>query len=108
MLFREVNEAIYRRASESGQTNAELEILCECEQRRCSEPIRITVERYDAVRRFPARFVRKHGELASDDERVVERYDEFFVVEKSGPVAQSAIRLDPRGRRGVGDRESAG
>jgi hypothetical protein len=40
------------------------------------------------------------GHEIPDVERVVERHDEFVVVEKFGESPKAAIRLDPRRRGG--------
>jgi len=98
LLFREVNEQIYLMRG-SVEADAELSIICECERRGCVKNLHITVEDYEAVRRFPTRFVIKPGHAGSEHERVVEAKSGFVVVEKAGPAARVAIRLDPRRRR---------
>lgn len=95
LLFRELNEQLLaRRASAGGK----VDVVCECEHRGCSERISIALDRYEAIRRFPTRFVVAPGHWAGGDERVVEERDGFSVVEKTGPSARIAIRLDPRSR----------
>jgi hypothetical protein len=82
-----------------GEPDSEIDIVCECDRRTCSNGLRLSLERYDAVRQFPTRFVMTPGHSHPDDERIVEQHDEFVVVENTGPVAGIAIRLDPRKRQ---------
>ncbi len=97
-LFREVNE----RVSDLGLSNGagELrEFLCECGSEACTEPIALSSEEYEAVRRIPTHFLVKPGHVVPELERVVVREDRYSVVEKVGEHAGAAVRLDPRRRR---------
>ncbi len=98
LLFREVNEQIRRRRSATDDIGADIEIVCECHSTGCAKELRLPLERYESVRRFPTRFVMKSGHTA-EDERVVEDHGSFVIVEKTGRSAGVAIRLDPRKRR---------
>lgn len=90
-LSREINERIPAKAEAH-----ELEVICECAS--CSfEALTIARHQYEAVRRFPTRFVVKPGHTAPEEERVVEEAAGYLVVEKIGPGARTAIRFDPRG-----------
>lgn len=93
LLFREVNEQIRLRAS---PLHDEIEFVCECDERACSKHLRLPVEAYDGLRQFPTRFVVSPAHIALKDERVVEEHDTYAIVEKTGPTAGIAIRLDPR------------
>jgi hypothetical protein len=93
LLFREVNEQIRLRANPGRD---EAEFVCECDERTCSRHLRLPIEAYDALRQFPTRFVVSPEHIALSDERVVEEYDTYAIVEKTGPTAGIAIRLDPR------------
>lgn len=73
--------------------------MCECEARDCEVTIRTAVDRHEAVRQFPTRFVMRQGHLDSQEERIVEEARRLVAAEKTGPLAQIAIRLDPRRRR---------
>jgi hypothetical protein len=70
--------------------------LCECGNPDCSERIEITEEEYEAVRRFPTRFLVRPGHHHPQDERVVETHPGYAVTEKFGESARTAIQLDPR------------
>jgi hypothetical protein len=93
LAFRQVNEAIRRLA-----TNPELEaldVVCECENGDCAAQISLLLEEYEAVRRFPTRFLVNPNHVGLD-ERIVEQTPRYSVVEKIGPGAAAAIRRDPR------------
>jgi hypothetical protein len=99
-LFREVNEQIRQIADRWGR-RWELDVLCECES-GCFEHVRLEPAEYEAVRRHPSRFLVRPGHVADGAERVVETADGYLVVEKVGPTAALAIRLDPRRVRSDG------
>jgi hypothetical protein len=96
-LFREVNERIDELAEASESTD-EVTILCEYALAGCSERIALDQEAYENLRRIPTRFAVIPGHVIPSVERVVERHDEFVVVEKFGASAKVAIQLDPRRR----------
>jgi hypothetical protein len=71
---------------------------CECGDESCSEPIRLSVEEYEAVRAEPTRFIvapsREH--VAPEVEHVVRRDERYWIVEKVGVGAEMSKELDPR------------
>jgi hypothetical protein len=78
--FREANEQIAAKRAELLSLDGATPYLCECEEPRCTEIVRLTLEEYRAVREHATRFfgVKGHpfrGELVSETER-------FVVVEK--------------------------
>lgn len=93
--FRAVNEGIeYAR---SRLPSFSFEIVCECGRDDCTERIQLTAEAYEHVRASGRRFALKPGHEITDLERVVERYDEYIVVEKApGEPAEIAESHDPR------------
>jgi hypothetical protein len=93
LRFRQLNEQI-RTISLDG----ELVVLCECVNADCTERLAVPVAVYEAVRRFPTRFLVKEGHVAEGVERVVRSEDGVVVVEKTGADAERAIVLDPRRR----------
>ena len=96
-IFREMNEwtvdANGSRASDGGVHT----YLCECSDGRCSAPIGLTYNEYEAVRSLPVRFA-----IAVDHENpeldcVVAEHPRFAVVEKIGSRALALARAtDPR------------
>jgi hypothetical protein len=71
---------------------------CECGDESCLEPVRLSVEEYDAVRAEPTRFLiapsREH--VAPGIERVVQSEERYWLVEKIGVAAEVSEELDPR------------
>lgn len=98
-LVREVNERIEELA-ETFDLKDRLTILCECGSGQCDERIALREDQYEQLRRVPTHFAVRPGHEIPDVERVVERHDEFVVVEKFGESPKPAIRLDPRRRGG--------
>ncbi len=72
--------------------------VCECASTECMKPVRLTFAEYEAVRAEPTRFFvlpdEEHLSLAV--ERVVERNERYWVVEKIGEAAEVSEQLDPR------------
>jgi hypothetical protein len=96
LLFRELNEEIAQRRP---AREATLELVCECGRHSCTRAVLLTLVEYEAVRRFPTRFFVRNGHGSADGERLVETHEHYEVIEKTGPSALVAIRLDPRRRR---------
>jgi hypothetical protein len=63
--------------------------ICECANPKCSEPVQLSVSEYDEVRTNPTHFIivpsEKH--ISADVERVVQRTDRYWIVEKLGIAA---------------------
>ena len=95
-LFREVNERIEELAEEFGAGTGTVSLLCECANSGCLERIEISAADYEQVRRFPTRFLVKHGHVNRGSERIVRETGGYVIVEKTGPDATEAVRLDPR------------
>ena len=93
-LFREVNERIKEiSASDSEQP---FEGLCECTDPTCREALFLVPAAYESVRADPTHFVVAPEHHDPAVERVVERAERYWVVEKFGKAADEAERLDPR------------
>ncbi len=71
---------------------------CECGDAACSNPVRVSIEEYEAVRTKPTWFMVSPGSqhVAPDVERVVQREERYWVVEKVGVGAEMSKKLDPR------------
>ena len=89
VLFRDLNEEI-RRIADSFDVDEPLELCCECELGDCLARMSVPHQEYEAVRRFPTRFL-VLADHVSREERVVEEAQGFVVVEKVGDGAQTAI-----------------
>lgn len=93
--FREVNEAIAQTAERFESDEADF--VCECADPACTDRITADLESYEEVREEPTRFLVAPGHIEADVERLVERTDDYDVVEKVGrTVALIARRLNPR------------
>jgi hypothetical protein len=98
VLFRDLNEEI-RRIADSFDADAALELCCECELGECFARLSVSHQQYEAVRRFPTRFL-VLADHVSPEERVVEVLSgtDSVVVEKIGAGARTAILGDSRKR----------
>jgi hypothetical protein len=97
MLFREVNERMRWLHTEL-EHEGDLQIICECRNRGCLEPLSLSAASYDAIRRIPTHFIVKAGHEMPDVERVAATFNGYVVAEKTGQDAATAIRFDPRKR----------
>ena len=95
-LFREVNERIETVSTNLAADDPTMEVLCECDDPDCHEPVKITRAEYESVRAVPTQFVVLPGHENSDIDRVVSTNERFLVVEKTGEAADEAEATDPR------------
>lgn len=89
-LFREVNENIARLEDRHGTTVTEAVYICECANAGCADQVAINPETYRRVRAEPRFFFVRPGHEDAQLERIVERHDEFFIVEKTGEAGEVA------------------
>ncbi len=96
-LFRDINETIEKTAIENRYEPSELPVfVCECADTNCGDLIRLSLTQYEDVRRHPTHFFLVPGHEDPQIERVVERYESYFVVEKVGVGRETAHEVDPR------------
>jgi len=92
-MFREVNEriaeltAIWHWEDKQG-------FLCECATAECTAAVWLTPTQYASIRAAQARFLAAPGHELPDDVRVVERHEDFVVVEKLGGETPATLE-DP-------------
>jgi hypothetical protein len=91
-IFREVNERI----EELTPSNESLEILCECGNPDCREPLRVSVADYERVRQEPTNFLVAPGHAILSIEEVVGGTEGFEVVRKLADEEELARQTDPR------------
>jgi hypothetical protein len=89
-LFREVNENIARLEERHGTTATEAAYVCECANAGCAEQVAIDPETYRRVRSEPRLFFVRSGHEDPQLERVVERHDDYLIVEKTGAAGEVA------------------
>src|ERR671935_3278909 len=96
-IFREVNERIEElaKSGDFGEFDP-LEILCECGNAECSEPLRISVAEYERVRQEPTDFFVAPGHAIPAIEKVVDSTQNFEVVRKLEEERELARKTDPR------------
>jgi hypothetical protein len=74
--------------------------VCECAREECLAPVQMTLAEYGSVRADPTRFfvAPGHDHVLPDTERIIERSDRYWVVEKLGEAADVTRTLDQRAR----------
>jgi hypothetical protein len=72
--------------------------ICECADVTCVEPVRLTVAEYETVRADPTHFLVAPGDdhVVPEVERVVDRTERYWVVQKIGEAGEVSEALDPR------------
>ena len=97
-LFREVNERVESIAARHGDDDHVYEFYCECANPDCTMHVPATLGTYEAVRGNGRRFLVKPEHALPEAETVVERSEEWWVIEKVGRAGEYAEQLDPRTR----------
>jgi hypothetical protein len=98
-LLRERNEALKaHNASVNWVDPPVADWYCECANLSCAEPVQVTIDEYERVRSNPRAFLVAPEErhLRPEVERVVEKAERYWIVEKNGEAAEIAEALDPR------------
>ena len=96
-LFREINERVRQIASEHGSDVHLYEFYCECSNTDCTLRVELVLADYERVRAHSDRFLVAPGHDLPEIERVVERSQGWWVIEKEGAAGELAQELDPRG-----------
>ena len=97
-VFREMNEWTEEANDQRVRLDHRVDIyLCECSDRRCTEPIGLTRREYEAVRSVPVRFAIALNHENPEIDRVLFENPRFATVEKFyGAGAKIARSTDPR------------
>jgi hypothetical protein len=97
-LFREVNERVIEIRQAHELSDLETNWVCECADQGCLERIALAPSEYESIRREPTRFLVAPGEehVVPEIDRVVDKTDRYWVVEKAGEAATLTKQLDPR------------
>lgn len=74
---------------------------CECPNELCTEPVRMSVAEYEAVRAQPTHFLVAPSptHVIPAVERVVALHERYWIVEKIDDAAEISEVLDPRSAR---------
>ena len=87
-LYRQVNERIEGLNDAFSLVTSEFAVICECGDLHCMQQVRVSREVYEQTRANATRFIIVPGHEAPDVEEVVERGNEYFVVDKEPPAAR--------------------
>ena len=93
--FRRANESLAERRTDLGFDDETTPYLCECEDERCLELVRLNREEYESVRANPKRFVMVPSHQEPDDV-LVRGGARFTVIEKTGHEGDLVAEQDPR------------
>ncbi len=95
-LFRSLNERLDQ-VREGTTSDEPTEYFCECAQRSCASIVALSPQDYEHVRSAGDRFLVLPDHLIPDVERVLEKRETYWIVEKLGVGSYVADALDPRG-----------
>jgi hypothetical protein len=94
-LFREINERIMSLSTAFAAAHRlQLDLICECSDESCTNPIRVAVEDYQRVRVSAIRFLVYPRHDVPRLEQVVDRGNCYEIVEKFGDAAR-VVADDP-------------
>ena len=94
-LFRTIKEQIEQLNEAFDRLTPYCSWVCECADTRCLEPIDMTLGEYEQLRTTPDRFVVLPDEqhVVPGVERVVEKGERYWIVEKIGTAGEAAAEL---------------
>lgn len=97
-VFREMNEWTREAADVGLEPLASMAVyLCECSDRRCTDPISLTRAEYESVRAEAVRFAIAVNHENPEIDRVIAENARFATIEKFyGSAARIARATDPR------------
>lgn len=96
-VFREVNERIEEVAETFDIRSQPLDLICECGDAKCVQPLSMTRAEYEHIRSDPQLFAVHPGHELPDVEEVVERHKAYYVVRKGKGIPEEiAERTNPR------------
>jgi pyridoxine 5'-phosphate synthase PdxJ len=100
-LFREVNEQLKELGAHSKSFADDQGAICECADEACSDRISLTAGEYQDLRERGTWFAVAPGRehVFADVEKIVEKTESFWIVEKTNHAGALAEKLDPRPRR---------
>jgi formate-nitrite transporter family protein len=84
--FRDINERLRGDLQPVADEAEAVRFVCECGNASCREGVALVLSDYRAVRLHPRRFAVVPGHEIADLEAVVERHDDYLVIEKPADV----------------------
>ena len=97
--FREINERIEPSNAAHHWVDPPFpDWICECARPDCTVAVRLTIAEYETVRSEAAHFLVAPSDehVVPEVERVIERTERYWVVEKAGVARDVSEDLDPR------------
>ena len=99
--FREVNELIEQLA-EGIDVYGFDQLVCECGNQNCGQPIEVTRAEYERVRAYGNRFVVALNHENPETDSIIEQNERFVVVETyAGASSRIARETDPRSQQHI-------
>ncbi len=94
--FRDINERLRTDLSLLPDDDEPVAFVCECGHVECSEPVRLTLSEYEALRASSLDFAVVPGHEIGDVEDVVESGERFTRVRKHQESSERVKDSDPR------------
>lgn len=94
--FRAANERIEESAQSLNLAPLPIPFICECEDERCTQIVRLTIAQYEQVRQNGRHFFVSPGHQSQTDRVVAESNDGYTTVEKTGEEGRIVAEQDPR------------
>lgn len=95
--FREINERMAGLNATFAEFTDRFSIVCECDDVACLDQLSVRPDEYEAIRSSPTLFAVVPGHDSPMVETIVEKRDEYHVVEKkAGDPARIAVATDLR------------
>ena len=97
-LFREINERVKELNERFSLVIPLGEWICECANDTCTDRVAMSTEEYEKIRSDGARFFVAPSDehVWADVERVTDRNNRYWIVEKIGHAGELAKSADPR------------
>jgi hypothetical protein len=80
--FRDHNNRRVAFEEQSADADEPIPIVCECGDPDCVDGVEVTVGEYMSAHSAPNRFITRPGHIFPDAERVAQRGDRYWVVDK--------------------------
>ena len=94
--FRAVNEGLRAHLARLPTEPQIAPFICECAVASCAATIELSLARYESVRAHSRRFLVLPGHEIPDAEDVIERGDDYVLVEKKPEAVDHVDQTDPR------------
>jgi len=95
--FREINEGLVQDVRSLALGEEVVAFVCECGREDCSLPLQLTAGQYEHVRADPTHFAVRAGHDLPEVERVIERFESHWVIEKHLLPGKAIVEeADPR------------